>query len=194
MRKYGFPKKLLSVFVIALLMFTFSSCGEPVEYVDEDANKMPDFNYIIFPLLDQAEYIYCKIFSSVEYGNKTTTSDNGTVYYFVEPSEYESDSFEALIRGTFTQVYAEEYIEMMFGGDNPLYIEQDGYLYVNPDKLIEFEVNEYNTENCVVKNYNGIYASLTVSDIDGVSYDYNVSSVDGLWYLDAMIGQDLNNL
>ncbi|MBR5272975.1 MAG: hypothetical protein IKU25_06260 [Clostridia bacterium] len=194
MKNYVFPKKVIAIFTIIFMLFSFASCGEPTDFNDDDENMMPEFNYIIFPLLTQAEDVYKKVFSSVEYSNRSFTAESGTIYYFVEPSEYEVESFETSLRGTFTSEYADEYIEMMFGGDNPLYVEHEGYLYVNPDKLIDYEFNQYNTETCIVRNYNGIYATISVNLIDGTLVDYDVECIDGIWYLGANIGQVLNKL
>lgn len=183
MKKNGLPIRIICIILVLFVTLSLASCNdEPVEYTDPDDGKMPEFSYIIFPILAQAQDMYDKIFSSVEYGNRKINID-GTDYYFVEPSEYENESFESLINGTFTKPYADEYIEMMYGGDNPLYVNQDGYLYVNPQKLIEFEPVVYNTEFCTVSGYMGAYATVTVRTMDDTSYDYDLENIDGIWYL-----------
>lgn len=183
MKKRHFPLKILSLLLALLMALTLASCDDtPDEYVDPDEGKMPDFNYIIFPLITQAQEIYDKIFSSVEYGNRNITVEN-TVYYFVEPSEYETESFESLLKGTFTQEYADEYIKMMYEGDNPLYIEQDGDLYVNPQNLINYDPVVYNTESCSVSGYMGSFATVTITTEDGTPCSFDVENTDGIWYL-----------
>ena len=187
MIKRVLPIRILSVFLVVFMVAAFTSCNrEPIEFVDPDEGKMPDFHYIIFPLLTQAQDVYDKIFSSVEYGNRNITVGE-TIYYFVEPAEYDAESFDSLIRGTFTQQYADEYIEMMYGGDEPLYVEQDGYLYVNPQKLVDFEPIVYNTESCTVSSYMGSFATVTVRAEDGTSYSFDVENTDGIWHLDSML-------
>lgn len=183
MKKYGLPIRILSIILVLIMSLSLASCNdEPDEFVDPDVGKMPEFSYIIFPMLAQAQDLYDKIFSSVEYGNRKITIGE-TDYYFVEPSEYETESFESLINGTFTKQYADEYIEMMYGGDNPLYVKQDGDLYVNPQKLIEFEPITYNTEACTVSGYMGAYATVTVRSIDDASFSFDLENIDGIWYL-----------
>ncbi len=187
MRKHSFLAKILVFVLSCFMIFSLVSCNNtPEEYVDPDEGKMPDFNYIIFPLLTQAEDVYGRIFSSVEYGNKSIMVGD-TTYYFVEPSEYENESFDSLFRGIFTEQYAEEYIEMMYGGDNPLYVEQDGYLYVNPEKIVDFERVNYNTDTCSVSGYVGTFAKVTVKTDIGDSVTFDVRNNEGIWYLDCMI-------
>lgn len=183
MNRHGLPIRILSMLLVVIMSFSLAACNsEPDEYVDPDEGKMPDFNYIIFPILTQAQDLYDRIFSSVEYGNRKITIGD-VDYYFVEPSEYETESFDSLIRGTFTKQYADEYIEMMYGGDNPLYVVQDGDLYVNPQKLIDFEPVEYNVDYCVVSSYMGAYATITVRSVDDVTYKFDLENIDGIWYL-----------
>jgi len=183
MKKRGLFLRILSIFLILLMSVSLASCnGEPEEFVDPDEGKMPEFSYIIFPMLAHAQDLYDKIFSSVEYGNRKITVGE-TDYYFVEPSEYETESFDSLIYGTFTEKYADEYIEMMYGGDNPLYILQDGDLYVNPLKLVEFEPIVYNTDTCTVTGYMGAFATVSVRTIDDVQYSFDLEYIDGIWYL-----------
>ena len=187
MKKHGLPIRILAIILVMIMSFALVACNrEPEEYVDPDLGKMPDFTYIIFPLLSQGQELYDKIFSSVQYGNRKITV-GATDYYFVEPSEYEAESFESLIKGTFTEQYADEYIEMMYGGDNPLYIQQDGYLYVNPLLLIDFEPIEYNPEVCIVSGYMGAYATITVKSMDENSYSFDLENIDGMWYLAGLL-------
>lgn len=185
MMKHRLLIKFLSIILAVFMSLSLVSCeNTPDEYVDPDEGKMPEFSFIIFPLITQAQEIYDKIFSSVEYGNRNITVDE-TVYYFVEPSEYEAESFESLLRGTFTQEYADEYIKMMYEGDNPLYVEQDGNLYVNPKKLIDYEVVAYSTDYCSVSGYMGSFATVTILTEDGVSCSFDVKNSDGIWYLNC---------
>lgn len=189
MKKHGLPIKILSIIMVLIMSVAFSACNsEPEEFVDPDEGMMPEFEYIIFPLLTHAQSLYDKIFSSVEYGNRSITMGE-TVYYFVEPSEYETESFDSLINGTFTKEYADEYIELMYGGDEPLYVEQDSALYVNPEKLIDYEPIVFDTEFCSVSGYMGGYATLTVKAEDGTSYSFDVEKIDGAWYFDCKLVQ-----
>lgn len=185
MKKHSFPIKVLSILLAVFMSLSLAACDDtPDEYVDPDEGKMPEFSYIIFPLVTQAQEIYDKIFSSVEYGNRNITVE-GMVYYFVEPSEYETESFESLLKGTFTQEYADEYIKMMYEGDNPLYIEHDGDLYVNPKKLVDYDPVIYITDSCSVSNYMGSFATVTIVSEDGASCSFDVENADGIWYLDC---------
>ena len=183
MKKRGTVIRIVTIILALFMSFSLVACNdEPDEFVDPDEGKMPEFSYIIFPLLTQGQEAYDKIFSSVEYGNRKIVV-NDTEFFFVEPSEYEAESFESIIKGTFTQEYADEYIEMMYGGDNPLYIQQNGDLYVNPQRLVDFEPIEYNPEVCTVSGYMGAYATVTVRSMDEVSYSFDLENIDGIWYL-----------
>ena len=107
MKRRGLPIKILSAILVIFMSLSLASCNDtPDEFVDPDEGKMPEFSYIIFPILTQAQDLCDKIFSSVEYGNRKITIGE-TDYYFVEPSEYEAESFESLINGTFTKQYAD---------------------------------------------------------------------------------------
>ena len=146
---------------------------------------MPDFKYIVFPILDQAQITLEKIFCTVEYSNRTV-SLNGIEYHYVEKKEYEDESFESQLLGVFTPEYAEEYTEMMYSGDEPLYIDSDGDLYVNPLLLNEYTKSEYDRDAVYLTSYNEEEsAAVRVTDEGGNVHNYELKMIDGIWYLNC---------
>ncbi|MBR5773782.1 MAG: hypothetical protein IKY44_02905, partial [Clostridia bacterium] len=61
MKKHGLPIRILAIILVMIMSFALVACNrEPEEYVDPDLGKMPDFTYIIFPLLSQGQELYDK--------------------------------------------------------------------------------------------------------------------------------------
>ena len=120
-------KRLLSLFLATLMVFSFAACGKKTEEVPSDPDAPPElyvgegFRTILSTLMEGNFNIVEKI---AVYG-RLQTDENGKV---TEPDErdYAIDSYEALLtlfRSAYTEEQAEKLIEKCG------YYEKDGALY-----------------------------------------------------------------
>lgn len=179
-------KKLFSVVLSLLLIFSLFSCGAGTQ---DDAELLSALS----SLAPKARELY-----GIIYGDdleRVSEAESDGYYAVTETAKYKSISeLKSAISNVFSEGYSEVLYNTAFNGAvlNEIviyakFIEKDGRLYVNPKSTENFgKAREFDLSGARVLKANRFRAIIAVPDGDGV-LEVTLQKENGVWKLDSAL-------
>lgn len=180
-------KRIFSLALCLLLLFSLAACGSEEEVQTEDIKAQAQ-------TLTQDAINFCgKIYGAAGVSAAVTEQNENEKYI---PADSDKITVETL-RQTALQYFTEEIAEKelfpeAFGGSDPMYIEKDGRVYVNSEKLLPYWRTEWQFDTAVVTERTETAATLRMKVVrndseSGTGTLKLKKNAAGQWRLDCIV-------